>query len=101
MRLTPREIEVLNQSAPGRNNQETAENLGLRSNTIKAYLKTAIGRELPRCPPARIRGNGTSWHVNCARALIALHNTEDGTAVSHPPRQRRAGSKCSDRVHAA
>jgi LuxR family transcriptional regulator, regulator of acetate metabolism len=40
--LTPREIDVLAQVALGCTNQEAAENLGLRPNTVKSYLKTAM-----------------------------------------------------------
>ncbi|WP_034715313.1 response regulator transcription factor, partial [Intrasporangium chromatireducens] len=41
VRLTPREHDVLRHVAAGRTNAAVAEALGLRTTTVKAYLKTA------------------------------------------------------------
>lgn len=40
--LTPREIDVLGQVANGCTNQQVADNLGLKPNTAKSYLKSAM-----------------------------------------------------------
>lgn len=42
VRLAPRERDVLQQVSRGCTNSETAENLGLLTNTVKAYLKSAM-----------------------------------------------------------
>ncbi len=40
--LTPREVDVLVQVANGCTNQQVADNLGLKPNTAKSYLKSAM-----------------------------------------------------------
>lgn len=40
--LTPRELDTLSQVALGCSNARTAENLGLRPETVKAYLRSAM-----------------------------------------------------------
>ncbi|MGK5533810.1 response regulator [Streptomyces sp. URMC 129] len=42
--LTPREYEVLRWVAVGRTNPEIAEQLGLKRNTVKAYLQSAMAK---------------------------------------------------------
>jgi DNA-binding NarL/FixJ family response regulator len=42
--LRPREIDVLRELSAGRSNQEIADALGLRVNTVKSYLKSAMSQ---------------------------------------------------------
>ncbi len=42
VRLTPRELEVIRWAATGRTNPEIAGHLGLTSNTVTGYLKSAM-----------------------------------------------------------